>query len=788
MTGGRPIRTTGSGGRPSLFEMLGRLRWSVRGLVPPTSPVVMAQAFAYLYGVGATLALLSLLLPHDPDRWVPGIVAPALIAYCVAALMVVGFERIPLWLFRLLPGLGALLITSLVYSGGADAGIGYATIYFWAVLSAYYFLEMRYAHITLLVCWAGFAGAMAAHGDARDPALNWLLLATTLTVAGLLTALLRQRSERLVALLGEAQDVAHIGSWEWHIPSDEVAWSDELYRIHGLPAGGFPSSYEEHLSHVHPDDRDGVGRTLSRALEDHAPFAFEHRIVRPDGSTRILHGGGQVATDDSGRPLRVFGTVQDVTEQRRTQEQFRDLVESAPDAMVIANDRGAIQLVNAQAERLFGSPREELVGRHVETLVPERFREAHPFRDPSATRPVELVGLRKDGTEFPVEISLSPLETEAGMLVSSSIRDITERKRADVLQRSFVPERLPRIPGVRLAARFEPGGTGVDVGGDWYDVLELEGGRIGVAIGDVAGRGIHAASLMSQLRNALRAYAFEHHPPAVALARLNSLAWRREGVVMATVIYLVLDPSSGRILLSSAGHPPPLQARPDGTTTYLEAGRSLPLGVARQTDYQEAEYRLEPGSTLLLYTDGLIESRGTPIDHGMARLAGAVGAHVGDRDLEQLCDELLESVAGSEDDVAMLLLRAVPVEAERMQLTLPAEPVELSSLRRALQRWLAECQASDADSYDIVLACNEACANAIEHAYGPGDASVHVDAAFSGDEVAITVRDHGRWRESRGNNRGRGLALIETLMDSVNIVTDPDNGTQVSMTRRLKST
>jgi anti-sigma regulatory factor (Ser/Thr protein kinase) len=144
-------------------------------------------------------------------------------------------------------------------------------------------------------------------------------------------------------------------------------------------------------------------------------------------------------------------------------------------------------------------------------------------------------------------------------------------------------------------------------------------------------------------------------------------------------------------------------------------------------------------------------------------------------------------VSGSEDDVALLALRAVPVAADRMELTLPAEPMELSALRRALQRWLAECAASDADSYDIVLACNEAAANAIEHAYGPGDASVHVDATCADGEIAITVRDYGRWRESRGDNRGRGLSLIETLMDSVNIVTDPQTGTQVSMTRRLNS-
>src|SRR3954447_6103004 len=109
---GRASRgTTASGRRPFLLLMLGRLRWSVRGLLPVTSPVVMAQAFAYLYGTGATLALLTLLLPHDPDRFVPGLVAPALLAYGVAALMVIGFERIPIWLFRLLPGLGAVLIT-----------------------------------------------------------------------------------------------------------------------------------------------------------------------------------------------------------------------------------------------------------------------------------------------------------------------------------------------------------------------------------------------------------------------------------------------------------------------------------------------------------------------------------------------------------------------------------------------------------------------------------------------------------------------------------------------------
>jgi PAS domain S-box-containing protein len=774
--------------------MLGRLRWSVRGLMPVTSPVVMAQAFAYLYGIGATLVLVTLLLPHDPDRFVPGLVAPALIAYVVAALMLIGFERIPQWVFWFLPGWGSVLITSLVYSGGADAAVAYSTIYFWAVLSAFYFLDVRYAIATLMVTVAAYAVALAARSDAADPVLNWFVVAVTLTVAGGLISLLRQRSERLMALLGEAQGVAHIGSWEWHIASDEVAWSDELYRIHGLENDGTPTSYEGLLLHAHPDDREMVDGTLRATPAQHSPFSFEHRLVRPDGDVRIVHQRGQVVTDDSDKPVRVFGTTQDVTERRRAQEQFRELVESAPDAMVIVDREGTIQLVNAQAEKVFGFTRDELVGAPVDLLVPERFRDSRPFHhaeyfDDSAERlptaGLELWGLRKDATEFPVEIRLSPLETEGGVLVSSSIRDITERKRADVLQRSFVPERLPQIPGMSLTARFEPGGTGVDVGGDWYDVLELDNGRIGVVVGDVAGRGIRAASLMSQLRNALRAYAFEQHSPGTALEHLNRLAWRREGVVMATLIYLVLDPATGRVRLSSAGHPPPLQARPDGTTVYLVEGRSLPLGVAHQTEYSEAEYELEPGSTLLLYTDGLIEKRSTPIDDGLEQLAKSLGARPAE-DLETLCDRLMAAVSDSEDDVALLALRSVPLAPERMELTLPAEPLELGSVRRALRRWLAECQASDTESYDIILACNEACANAIEHAYGPGDALVQIEAAFSGDEVAIKVRDQGRWRDSRGNNRGRGLGLIETLMDSVNIITSPGAGTEVSMRRRLK--
>jgi anti-sigma regulatory factor (Ser/Thr protein kinase) len=288
---------------------------------------------------------------------------------------------------------------------------------------------------------------------------------------------------------------------------------------------------------------------------------------------------------------------------------------------------------------------------------------------------------------------------------------------------------------------------------------------------------------MAQLRNALRAYALESHPPATALERLNGLAWTLGRSVMATLIYLVFDPSSGVVRLANAGHLPPLHVKPDGSTAFLEGGRSVPLGALPAADYSEAEYLLEPGSALLLYTDGLVEVRRAPIDDGLARLVKSVSK--GHGDLEGLCDRLLATVGGGEDDVALLALEPLQAVPEYLQLTMPADPLRLVSLRRELRRWLTACEATDEERNDIVLACNEAFANAIEHAYGPGDGSVEMVAALSDHEISITVRDFGRWREPRGNNRGRGLPLIEAVMDSLTVVKGDREGTVVRMVRKL---
>ena len=240
--------------------------------------------------------------------------------------------------------------------------------------------------------------------------------------------------------LAEAQRVAGLGSWEWDIIADEVSWSEELYRLYGLDPAGFEASYEGFVARVHPEDRPMVEAAVAAAYTTGKPFDFEHRLVWPDGTVRWVHGSGQVVTDASGTPVRMRGTAQDITNRRQAETKFEALLEAAPDAIVVVDAQGIIRLINRQTEAMFGYERAELLGQPLETLLPQRMRDHHPglrqgyFADPRV-RPmgagVELAACRRDGTEFPVDISLSPLETEAGVLVSAAIRDATDRKQAE---------------------------------------------------------------------------------------------------------------------------------------------------------------------------------------------------------------------------------------------------------------------------------------------------------------------------------------------------------------------
>jgi anti-sigma regulatory factor (Ser/Thr protein kinase) len=253
---------------------------------------------------------------------------------------------------------------------------------------------------------------------------------------------------------------------------------------------------------------------------------------------------------------------------------------------------------------------------------------------------------------------------------------------------------------------------------------------------------------------------------------------------MATVLYLVLDRETGEVSWTSAGHPPPLILSPEGAR-YLEGGRSVPVGAVEPAVFREGTAVLPPGSALLLYTDGLVERRDVPLEERLEALA-RVAAPPED-DLERLCDRILAGVLGDLvplDDVALLAVRPEPVPADRLDLSLPAEPGSLVVLRRRLGRFLHAAGASEAEAYEVTLTVCEAAGNAIEHAYGPGDATFEVEAAFADGELVATVRDSGSWRERRSKHRGRGLAIIKGLMDDVQVASE-NGGTVVRMRRRL---
>lgn len=366
-----------------------------------------------------------------------------------------------------------------------------------------------------------------------------------------------------------------------------------------------------------------------------------------------------------------------------------------------------------------------------------------------------------------------------------------ERSIATVLQDSMLPVD-PIVAGdVNIASRYVPAIAALDVGGDWYDVIAL-GERIGLAVGDVVGRGIRAAAVMGQLRSALGAIALTTARPGAVLTLLDRFARHIDGAAVTTCLYLVLDPESNTVHHSSAGHPPPLVVDPDGDVRFLGGGLGPPLAATPDVaDRPEQGSRLVPGSTILLYTDGLVERRGENLDDGFGRLADAVARH---RELpvEQLCDAVLEEMLEGQDrrdDVALVALRTPGAGSRGFVRHVVTDPRHLAAIRHDLDAWLVEQGVAGRDERaDIVLAACEAVANSMEHAYGPSPHHlVGIEASLRDGELWVTVRDAGRWRPPRHDpTRGRGFEVMRALMDSVDVDPSP-RGTTVTLRRLLGS-
>jgi serine phosphatase RsbU (regulator of sigma subunit)/anti-sigma regulatory factor (Ser/Thr protein kinase) len=596
----------------------------------------------------------------------------------------------------------------------------------------------RRAAIFLLVVLA--AGALplvygdGGSGDVRDVATTSLLW---LAIGGVLMVLIeRVRSQRVVLRTGERS-----AREEAELAARRVL---ALERVADVALGQLP------LDELLREMLERLGTVLE--LDASA-------ILLVDEHARALEvraAEGVEATGDDGRPIRMEigeGCAGRVAAEKRTilLDDVRDTSDLDPPFRPVA------------VRALLGVPL-EIEARVIGVL---QVASCHARRFPADE--MRLLELAADRIARAIERT-----------------QINERAHqiAETLQRALLPERLPEIPGVALAARYLPGGPGAEVGGDWYDVVPYPDGRVALVMGDVVGKGIPAAALMGQLRNGLRVYSLEHDSPGEILDRMNVLLSQTGAFQMSTAVVLIFDPSSDQLCFSTAGHPPPLVLEPDGSARFLESKPSVPLGILPYGRYEVCEAALPPGATLLLYTDGLVERRDASLTAGLNHLRAAANGAPPDPD--ELCEHVLSMLLPQGppgDDVALLALRNESIAGPRLHLRLGADPDELAVVRRSIERWLESWYVDERDAYRVTLATNEACMNAIEHGFGGG--GFEVSGEFEQDAVSILVRDHGNWRAPRAPGDGRGIEMMRSLMDEVE-VTPGSEGTTVRLRHLIR--
>ncbi|SEM28836.1 SpoIIE family protein phosphatase [Streptacidiphilus jiangxiensis] len=374
---------------------------------------------------------------------------------------------------------------------------------------------------------------------------------------------------------------------------------------------------------------------------------------------------------------------------------------------------------------------------------------------------------------------LSTLGGLVGQSLARARLHDAEHELAAGLQRVLLPRRVPPVPGFEAAARYLPAGTGLQIGGDWYDVVPLPSGHVGVVIGDVQGHDVHAAGVMGQLRIALRAYAAEGHPPAAVMTRASRFLADLDTGHFATCLYAEVNVDYGAVYAVRAGHLNPLIRRADGSTAVQHVDGGLPLGVDPEQGYMVSRFTLDPGDALLLCTDGLVETRRIDLDEGMERLRRVV-AGGRDADLSGLADRIARVAADSaerDDDVALLLLRweGLAASRPREQLRRRIGQADLAriaevraELRDAVRRW-GVGELSDT----VELLASELVTNALVHTDRDAMLTARLtrDAETGQARLRIeVVDDSDQWPKRRTPGEqassGRGLMLVEALSDA----------------------
>jgi serine phosphatase RsbU (regulator of sigma subunit) len=584
-------------------------------------PSVLQRALGNLFVAGATIGIVSMAFPQPPGTNVVGLFVLFALAYLFGALLLLGRGGLPAWTSHAGLAFATVLVTLGINFTDERTSV-YAMFYLWVSITSFYFLRWLAAGMQIALIAVLFAAVLAVERPAAYEE-QWIITMGTVVIAGLFVGTLRRGVERLIDDLEEAHRTDHARLYaaerEARLEADRA--SESLRRLQAVT--------DVALSHLQLDDL--LEELLNRVTEMlEVDFAA---IVLSDDDGGLRVGATRGLPPDLGE-LRMVpgqGFVGRVAAERRPV-----VLEQVHEADVIPPLRG----IGMQS--LMGVPL--IVEGRVTGVMPLGSYTRRAFT-PEEVRLTQLVGDR--------------------MAIAIEHARLYEREHAiaETLQRSLLPNVVPSVPGMRVATRYLPAKAEAQVGGDWFDVVELGGGGLALSIGDVAGHGIEAAALMGQLRNALRLAALEGEDPARAMASVDRLlqSQRSREDSIATAVVARLNGDGRTLELTSAGHPPPVIVRPDGSVGFIDHPRSVPLGVPAPDGRRSGSCRLEPGSLVLLYTDGLVERRGEPISDGLDQLAAAAAA--AGHDPEAACDHVIEAMLGGEgpaDDVALLAVSVDP--------------------------------------------------------------------------------------------------------------------------------
>ncbi|MGW0711278.1 SpoIIE family protein phosphatase [Streptomyces sp. NPDC002643] len=560
--------------------------------------------------------------------------------------------------------------------------------------------------------------------------------------------------------------------------------------------------------------RDGTGR----------PYRVIGIVRDATHELREIHARGEPVVRRTRAPRRRSDVVQIITAALAHARTVQDVIDVLEDTDGLTHlgatslvmglvEAGRIRMVAAGPEDSYvpGTritrldvkyPMNEVVRHLLPHFIesPEEFAESYPLLWPHITdlkitsaaylplivqaRPIGAMGLLyNDRWGFTTE------ERDVLIALGSSIAQSLQRAMfyeqekdlAEGLQQAMLPRSIPSVPGADIAVRYRAasfgGSLGRDIGGDWYDLIPLPGGRVGAVIGDVQGHDTHAAAVMGQLRIVLKAYATEGHTPATVMARASAFLHELDTDRFATCLYAETDLATGVVQAVRAGHIDPLIRGTDGICRRVTVDGGLPLGLSAEfggVEYPVSTIELDPGQTLLLCTDGLIEQPGADLDDGMRTLEALIAT--GPDDVDDLADRLIDVAEerGGDDDVALLLLRrrsrgAEPEPGGRLQRHVaPGDPEALAEARRVIRATVRGWGAGDRAD-EIELVADELITNALMHTEGSAVVTLRV---LSGSErrLRVEVEDSSsalpRRREAGEDGvSGRGLLLVDCLTD-----------------------